>query len=187
MAKFNKTIDIWALDDLQRARLPIGQWVSAGPWPDSARGRFFGQGRSTVVAWVENARTKRPGGYKAYMASIAAYGRSVRAAVDPAEVNMGYCELNFVPAYKTLQTDSKGEIIKQFDVAMWGAKEPPPPIGAEIFVTINNCGPAIVTGYFVLENFLGLRCRLTNPPAWHVKQNNGNPNGHVFGPEFRML
>lgn len=185
MAKFTKAVDIWALTDLQRALLPIGQWVTAGP--DGPRGRFFGQGRSTVVAWVENARTKRSGGYKAYMASIAAYGKSVRAPVEKVAANMGYCELDEVPAYKTLQTDAKGEIIKFFDVAMWGAKEPPPPIGAEIIVTMNGCGPAIVTGYFVLENFLGLRCRLLSPPAWHVKQNNGDPNGHVFGPEFRRV
>lgn len=71
MPAFRPTLDIWELTDEQRAELPIGQWVTAGP--DGPKGRFYGQGRSTVVAWLGNAR----GRYRAYMATIRDYGRTV--------------------------------------------------------------------------------------------------------------
>lgn len=99
---------------------------------------------------------------------------------------MTYQELDTVPAYVQLPKWSDPSELEPFrDQVKWVNEAPPPAIGAEILVTINSCGPAIVTGYFVEGGWLGLRCRLTNPPAWHVKQNKGNPNGHVFGPEFR--
>lgn len=96
---------------------------------------------------------------------------------------MSYQELNTVPAY--VAPVWEGAKCLNRDALKWGGQHAPPAIGTEIYVTINNCGPAIVTGYFIEDNWLGLRCRLTNPPEWHVKQNKGNPNGHVFGPEFR--
>ena len=100
---------------------------------------------------------------------------------------MTYREHSTLPAYAQLTWDEKGKPIKTEGALMWGGKGvEPPAIGSEIVVTINGCGPAIVTGYFEEGGFLGLMCRLTNPPEWHVKQNNGNPNGHVFGPEFRL-
>ncbi|KUL94308.1 hypothetical protein DK26_14930 [Bosea sp. WAO] len=75
MARFRATLDIWPLSDAERAALPVGQWVTAGP--DGPRGRFYGQGRaSTVVAWVGNARRSRD--YAGYMRAIRDYGRSVR-------------------------------------------------------------------------------------------------------------
>lgn len=53
MARFQTTLDIWALDDDARAKLQPGQWVRAG----SAFGRFLGQRRSsTVVAWSHNGK-----------------------------------------------------------------------------------------------------------------------------------
>lgn len=76
MGRYQPTVDIWALDDSARASLQIGQWVTAGP--DGPRGRFYGQGRSTVVAWVGNAR----GRYRSYMATIRDYGRTVKARAD---------------------------------------------------------------------------------------------------------
>jgi hypothetical protein len=91
-----------------------------------------------------------------------------------------YEELTFIPDWVQYV---EGE---QADKPRWGGKVPPPPIGTEILITINKCGPAIVTGYFVEDNFLGLLCRLTSPPEWHKKQNKGDPRGHVFGPEFRL-
>lgn len=96
---------------------------------------------------------------------------------------MTYEEFDTLPAF--IQLEWKDGRAVEADKPRWGGTVPPPPIGAEIVVTINGCGPAIVTGYFVEGNFLGLRCRLTDPPAWHVKQNKGDPNGHVFGTEFR--
>lgn len=73
--KFTKTVDIWALNEVERAKLQPGQWVSAGV--DGPRGRFFGEGRSTVVAWEGNAR----GRYVSYMATMADYGRNARKQV----------------------------------------------------------------------------------------------------------
>lgn len=68
----------------------------------------------------------------------------------------------------------------------WSNAEPPPPVGARIRVLINSCGPAVVTGYFTQEGWLGLMCDLLDPPAWHVKQNKGNRRGHVFGAEIKI-
>lgn len=99
---------------------------------------------------------------------------------------MSYQELDQVPAYETIQTVDGRIVSGTPGVCQWGSDRPPPAIGERIIVRINGCGPAIVTGYFVQEGFLGLRCRLENPPEWHRKQNNGNPNGHVFGPEFKL-
>lgn len=98
---------------------------------------------------------------------------------------MTYAELDAVPAYE-LGTWADGKVTNAPDALKWGDKEPPPPIGARIVVTINNCGPAVVTGYFTEHGWLGIRCRLTAAPEWHRKQNNGDPRGCVFGPEFRM-
>lgn len=94
-----------------------------------------------------------------------------------------YRELDTVPAYAQIERDEAGNITNK-GALLWGSTIAPPAIGANIYVTINGCGPAVVTGYFIEGGFLGVRCRLTNPPEWHVKRNKGNPNGHVFGPEF---
>lgn len=64
MSRFLKTVDIWALNDEQRAKLQPGQHVKAGP--DGPPGRFWGQReRSTVVAWRSNSRGKGWGYHKA--------------------------------------------------------------------------------------------------------------------------
>lgn len=73
MPRFLPTLDIWQLTDEQRAALPIGQWVRAGD--GGPVGRFFGQGATTVVAWVGNARASRD--YRGYMRALRDYGRSV--------------------------------------------------------------------------------------------------------------
>lgn len=72
MARYRPLIDIWELTEEERSKLAIGQWVTAGP--DGPRGRFYGHGRSTVVAWLDRAK----GRYRSYMAFHASYGRSVR-------------------------------------------------------------------------------------------------------------
>ncbi len=74
MSRFFPAFDIWPLSDDQRAAIPAGQWVTAGP--DGPKGRFFGQGATTVVAWVGNARGSR--NYREYMRTIRDYGRGVR-------------------------------------------------------------------------------------------------------------
>lgn len=98
---------------------------------------------------------------------------------------MTYVEYDTPPAYVEGEWID-GKLVNREAPVKWGGKEPPPAIGAEIVVTINRCGPAVVTGYFVEDGWLGLRCKLHNPPEWFVKQNKGDPNGRVFGPEFRQ-
>lgn len=90
-----------------------------------------------------------------------------------------------LPEWVQLQCED-GKILPA-DKPRWGGKYPPPAIGDRIYVSINRCGPANVTGYFTEGNFLGVLCELTDPPEWHIKQNKGNRKGHVFGPEFYPL
>ncbi|CDN47586.1 Hypothetical protein RG540_CH14060 [Neorhizobium galegae bv. orientalis str. HAMBI 540] len=74
--RYAPTIDLWTLSDEQRAKLPVGQWVTAGPGLDSPRGRFLGAGRQTqVVAWLTNARASRD--YRGYMACLRDYARGL--------------------------------------------------------------------------------------------------------------
>ncbi|SCX31089.1 hypothetical protein DSM25558_5116 [Agrobacterium sp. DSM 25558] len=75
MARFSKTVDIWNLSPEAIAKLQPGQWVKAGP--DGTKGRFMGQGASTVVAWV--GRIPRGNRYFPYLRAYAAIGREVRA------------------------------------------------------------------------------------------------------------
>jgi hypothetical protein len=77
MSRFQPAIDIWDLSEDQRARLQVGQWVTAGP--EGPKGRFFGQGETTVVAWLGNARGSRD--YRGYMRTLRTYGESVRRSV----------------------------------------------------------------------------------------------------------
>ncbi len=99
---------------------------------------------------------------------------------------MAYREHTTVPAFARAEWDSGKLVNGKAGLILWGAEAPPPDIGVEIVVTINRCGPAVVTGYFTQDGWLGLKCRLHNPPDWHIKQNKGDPHGHVFGPEFRL-
>jgi hypothetical protein len=56
--KFLKAMDIQALDEAQRKRLQVGQWVYAGD--KSCMGKFLGVKRcgTVVVAWQGNATRK---------------------------------------------------------------------------------------------------------------------------------
>lgn len=69
--RYSKAINIWDLSDSERANLQIGQWVYAGD--KSNMGRFYGQGRSTVVAWLNNGK----GRWSGYCKAIYDYGRTV--------------------------------------------------------------------------------------------------------------
>lgn len=71
--RYTKAIDIWTLSDEERSKVQIGQWVYAGE--PEVKGRFYGQGRSTVVAWYTHGRRI---GWKSYCASLRDYGRTVR-------------------------------------------------------------------------------------------------------------
>lgn len=75
MARFVPALDVWALDDMARARLQPGQWITAGP--GGPVGRWAGLTRSgvAVAAWRDNAR-RAPGGPASYFRDLLAYARS---------------------------------------------------------------------------------------------------------------
>jgi hypothetical protein len=84
MGKYTRTVNIWNLNPEGRRKLQIGQWVRAGY--DGPIGRFYGEGATTVVAWLDNARghSKAKGGtgYGAYMAALRDYGRASMKRCD---------------------------------------------------------------------------------------------------------
>lgn len=73
------------------------------------------------------------------------------------------------------------------DAIKWGASFEPPAIGSHIVVNVNRCGLAVVTGHYIQENFLGLKCELLNPPEWFIKQNGTLRTVYVLGTEIRHL
>lgn len=101
--------------------------------------------------------------------------------------NNGYQQLAELPPYEFAVWTGTGPEPAAPGNYLWSRKDgaPPPAIGDRIRITMNSCGPAIVTGYFTEGEWLGVRCTLLDPPAWHIRQNKGvTTNGHVFGPEF---
>lgn len=74
MAKYQKTVNIWA-KDVNLKTLQPGQWVEAGEGGD--RGIFGGvtKGGSVIVAWYRNAKAKRAGGYHGYVKNMMVYAK----------------------------------------------------------------------------------------------------------------
>lgn len=74
MAKYQKTVNIWA-KDVNLKTLQPGQWVEAGEGGD--RGVFGGvtKGGSVIVAWYRNAKAKRAGGYRGYVKNMMVYAK----------------------------------------------------------------------------------------------------------------
>lgn len=98
---------------------------------------------------------------------------------------MAYEEHASLPSYETAKNADGTWAQPRPGAFLWAKEgEAPPPIGAPILALINACGPAVVTGYFTQDGYLGVLCDLIAPPAWHVRQNKGNPRGHLFGPEL---
>lgn len=77
------------------------------------------------------------------------------------------------------------------EAPVWSGKFEPPAIGSTIKVRVNSLGPAVVTGYFTEEGYLGVRCRLESPPKWWLEQNaerlaKGETDSHLFGLEIDL-
>lgn len=74
------------------------------------------------------------------------------------------------------------------DEVKWSAKFGVPAIGSEITIRINGIGRAKVTGYAVLEGYLGVMAVPLDPPPWWLQQN-GKPTERrpalVFGAEIQ--
>jgi hypothetical protein len=95
-------------------------------------------------------------------------------------------EFETCPEYEPATFNEGGEVQPAATgLPRWAGKNAPPLVGTKIHVTMNNLGVATVTGFFVEEGFLGLKVRFHDAPEWHRKQNRGNPNGYIFGPEFK--
>lgn len=99
----------------------------------------------------------------------------------------GLKEYAEVPEYVPAVYKDGMPIVADDGALIWAGKVPPPPVGEIIRVSMNSLGNGEVVGYFSLEGYLGLLVKLSNPPEWYVKQNNGNVIGHIFGPEFAPL
>ena len=68
------------------------------------------------------------------------------------------------------------------------AGKPLPKLGDRVRITFNGLGTGTVVAYFVEAGFLGVKVRLDQRPAWHVKQNgHNNPDALVFGAEIEIL
>lgn len=67
----------------------------------------------------------------------------------------------------------------------WGGALAPPAVGSDVVVTVNGCGPGVVVDYFTIDGFLGVRVRLSAPPAFFTKQNPPGTLATAFGPEMR--
>jgi|TARA_R110002033_G_scaffold112721_1_gene158067 hypothetical protein len=73
MAKYQKTVDIWAATITEREALQTGQWITAGP--NGARGIWCGitKSGSCVAVWCGNmSRNKNP---SKYIADLIAYSK----------------------------------------------------------------------------------------------------------------
>lgn len=75
MALFTKAVDIWSLTPEEIANLQPGQYVTAGP--QGPKGRFFGCGSTTVVAWA--ASIPAGGRRREYLSKYAEFGRQARS------------------------------------------------------------------------------------------------------------
>lgn len=102
---------------------------------------------------------------------------------------MDYKEHTVLPPYERIRLKEGGEIADASDPAIlrWSADFDPPAIGTKILARINNCGEAVVVGYFQQGGFLGVICDLLDAPEWHRKQNNNDPRGHLFGAEMSLI
>jgi hypothetical protein len=98
---------------------------------------------------------------------------------------MDYTTYTTLPAYE--QANFKNGDVVDRDGVRWSGKEPPPPIGTEIVVTMwTTPGVGVVTGYFSEAGWLGLLVRMYTAPEWFRKRNPHNMTAHIFGPEYRL-
>lgn len=91
-----------------------------------------------------------------------------------------YHEFTELPAWTRPVWKGDG-VANDADPYKWsGTKNDPPAIGAKV-TTYNGYGTGTVLTYFAEYGWLGVKLALDNPPAWYVRQNNGNPAAHFFG------
>lgn len=72
--------------------------------------------------------------------------------------------------------------------ALWSGDQPPPAVGSEVRIRLNNIGAAKVVGYAVVDGYLGLMTVASEHtrPDWHKKQNPDNAPALAFGCEISV-
>lgn len=72
-------------------------------------------------------------------------------------------------------------------IALWSGKNPPPKVGERVVIGMNSIGPGTVTGYAVMDGYLGVLVQVDEAtrPDWHKRQNPGNPPALAFGIELK--
>jgi hypothetical protein len=94
----------------------------------------------------------------------------------------GPSPVHFLPVFKRREGSEK-----PYRHALWSGVGEPPAVGARVTLTINNLGPATVTGYAVEGGYLGVMVKIDEAtrPAWHKKQNPENQPSLAFGAELK--
>lgn len=72
------------------------------------------------------------------------------------------------------------------ELPIWSATYMPPAVGEVVRITINSIGLGTVTGYRVVDGYLGAMVRPHDPPAWYVQQNGKKP-GLTYGSEMAIV
>lgn len=97
---------------------------------------------------------------------------------------------------RTPETLRDGEIVTDLPAGpyQWSGLVPVPACGEHVNVTMNNLGPGIVRGYFLMDGthgktprYLGVAVSLMDPPAWWCRQGNPTRLATVFGAEIAAL
>lgn len=97
---------------------------------------------------------------------------------------MRYTEHTTLPAWEPVKIDATGNITNDSGVPVWSNRNPPPPIGSRVNITVNGIGMATVQRYFTQGGFLGLKVLVDTWPGSLAKQNGDDRTGHVFGAEI---
>lgn len=95
-----------------------------------------------------------------------------------------YEEFNELPVW-TQAVWKNDKVVNDADPFKWSGDKDPPAIGTVVKTYLNGLGTGTVLRYFVEYGWLGLIVAFENPPKWYVKQNNGNPPGHIFGVDLK--
>lgn len=110
----------------------------------------------------------------------------LRSQYPNAAVRVEHCKggpvvLSSLPVFKQAEPNEVPT-----DKALWSGKAPPPEVGTKVNVTFNGLGEALITGYVVVDGYLGVMAQLDehSRPAWHRENNPENNPAVLFGREL---
>lgn len=99
---------------------------------------------------------------------------------------MRHEELNSVPNYETAFFEGS-PVSPKPGYCLWSNAEPPPAIGSEINLKMNNLGRAVVIGYVVKGPWLALKTKVLNPPKCLMGRGSEPLIEIAFGAEFNSV